>query len=211
MAEEDKAKENTEGSEEHAAEGHGAAGGKSKKKKMLMIAIPVILALAGGGGFFVMKKKSAPAEDAVASGDHPPLKSEKKSAEGEAKKEGHGGGKEEGKNAAKAPNLTTTSTGEVYMDLNEFIVNLNRGDKQTSFLKLKVTLQIPDSDTASKIQDKMPIITDAFQTYLRELRAEDLQGSAGIYQLREELSLRINRVLYPDKVIDILFSEIIVQ
>ena len=38
-----------------------------------------------------------------------------------------------------------------------------------------------------RIEAVMPRIVDNFQIYLRELRLEDLRGSAGIYRLREEL------------------------
>ena len=100
---------------------------------------------------------------------------------------------------------------QVFMDMAEFIVNLDRGDKQPSFLKMTVTLQLPSAEIATKVQAKIPLIRDAFQVYLRELRADELQGSAGIYRLREELLLRINKVMYPEVVIDILFKEILVQ
>ena len=36
----------------------------------------------------------------------------------------------------------------------------------------------------------MPRLQDLFQTYLREMRPEELRGSAGIYRLREELIAR---------------------
>ena len=38
----------------------------------------------------------------------------------------------------------------------------------------------------------MPRVMDAFQTYLRELRPSDLDGSAGLYRLKEELTRRVN-------------------
>lgn len=97
-----------------------------------------------------------------------------------------------------------------FFDLDEFLVNLN-SDSQPSFLKLRVTLQIAGSTGVEKIKEKMPLIRDGFQTYLRELKAEDLQGSAGLFRLREELLLRINKVTYPVRITDILFKDILVQ
>jgi flagellar FliL protein len=52
---------------------------------------------------------------------------------------------------------------------------------------------------------------DAVNTYLRELRASDLSGSAGIQRLREELLIRANKSLAPVKINDVLFKEIVVQ
>lgn len=99
----------------------------------------------------------------------------------------------------------------IYYDLDEFIVNLNVGSKRPSFLKMTVSLELPGEATIPAIEAKLPRIRDSFQVYLRELRLDDLQGSAGIYRLREELLLRINKIVYPAKVNDILFKQILVQ
>jgi flagellar FliL protein len=52
---------------------------------------------------------------------------------------------------------------------------------------------------------------DAFQTYLRELRASDLEGSAGLYRLKEELTRRVNAAIAPHRIVAVLFKEIVVQ
>jgi len=128
-----------------------------------------------------------------------------------------GGHKESGEQSA-----TPTAAGQVpgpdqkpeqvvYYDLEEFIVNLNVGSKKSSFLKMTVSLELPGESQIPFIESKLPRIRDSFQIYLRELRSEDLQGSAGIYRLREELLLRINKIVYPSHVNDILFKEILVQ
>lgn len=114
--------------------------------------------------------------------------------------------KEGGENAAG-----NAKPSEVYLELEEFLVNLNSAGKQPSFLKMRVVLEVTDSLTLPEIQKKMPRIRDSFQVYLRDLRSEDLQGAAGIYRLREELLLRLNKTLYPLKINDILFKEILVQ
>ncbi len=113
------------------------------------------------------------------------------------------------KKADEESALTKPQT--IYLDMEEFMVNLNNPGKQVSFLKMQVTLELPNLSAQNAVKDKMPRIRDSFQVYLRELRGSDLQGSAGIHRLREELLLRINKILEPDKVNDILFKEIIVQ
>jgi flagellar FliL protein len=61
------------------------------------------------------------------------------------------------------------------------------------------------------IQPKLAKVIDAFQVYLRELRRSDLEGSAGIYRLREELRRRVNVAIFPASVESVLFREILVQ
>ena len=46
----------------------------------------------------------------------------------------------------------------------------------------------------------MPRLQDLFQTYLREMRPEELRGSAGTYRLREELIARANVAVAPARV-----------
>lgn len=99
----------------------------------------------------------------------------------------------------------------IYLDLDEFLVNLNNPGRQVTFLKMKITLELPNAKTQAVINNKMPRIRDAFQVYLRELRSSDLRGSAGTARLREELMLRINKIIEPEKVTDVLFKDIIVQ
>jgi len=99
----------------------------------------------------------------------------------------------------------------VYYDLDDFIVNLSKNGEQPSFLKMSVTLEIDSADNVIKIQNKLPVIRDTFQTYLRELRPEDLQGSEGVYRLKQELLMRLNKITYPTNVSDILFRDLLIQ
>jgi flagellar FliL protein len=57
----------------------------------------------------------------------------------------------------------------------------------------------------------MPRLLDTFQTYLRELRPTDLDGSAGLYRLKEELTRRVNASIAPNRINAVLFKEIVVQ
>ncbi|MCE2992856.1 MAG: flagellar basal body-associated FliL family protein [Alphaproteobacteria bacterium] len=106
---------------------------------------------------------------------------------------------------AEAKNLSA------FNDLDEMIVNLNTEGKTVSFMKLKITLELEGKDNIDTVNKMMPRIKDVFQVYLRELRPIDVQGSVGLYRLREELLLRVNKVIFPAKVKDILFREVLVQ
>ena len=78
-------------------------------------------------------------------------------------------------------------------------------------MKLTIALEVADEEVMTEIQPRLAKVVDAFQVYLRELRKSDLQGSAGIYRLKEELRRRINVAIYPQQVDSILFREILVQ
>ncbi len=74
-----------------------------------------------------------------------------------------------------------------------------------------MVLELPDATLQPQIQTTMPRVMDAFQTYLRELRPTDLDGSAGLYRLKEELTRRVNAAIAPSRINAVLFKEIVVQ
>jgi flagellar FliL protein len=100
----------------------------------------------------------------------------------------------------------------IFVDLPDVLVNLsNAGSDRTQYLKVKIVLELPDPTVVAQIQPLMPRVMDAFQTYLRELRATDLDGSAGLYRLKEELTRRVNAAVAPNRITAVLFKEIVVQ
>ncbi len=98
-----------------------------------------------------------------------------------------------------------------FYDLPEMTVNLNSEAGSEQFLKLSVSLEVADAAMVEAIEPRVARVIDAFQVYLRELRQSDLEGSAGIYRLKEELRRRVNLALYPVQVDRILFKQILVQ
>ncbi|WP_205514199.1 flagellar basal body-associated FliL family protein [Stappia sp. BW2] len=98
----------------------------------------------------------------------------------------------------------------VFYDLPEMTVNLAT-EGRTTYLKVRIALEVENRAMIDQIQPYLPRILDAFQIYLRELRPADLEGSAGLFRLKEELLRRINLSVYPAKVEGVLFKEILVQ
>lgn len=98
-----------------------------------------------------------------------------------------------------------------YYDLPEMVVNLSASEQRAHYLKVKIALELEDQNVQQALEPVMPRILDMFQLYLRELRASDLDGSAGIFRLKEELLRRINLELHPNRIRRVLFKEIIVQ
>jgi flagellar FliL protein len=99
----------------------------------------------------------------------------------------------------------------VYFELPEMTVNLSASSERPQYLRVKVTLEMADAKVQDAVKTAMPRVIDAFQVHLRELRAVDLEGSAGLYRLREELMRRINVAIAPSKIRAVLFKEVVVQ
>jgi len=100
----------------------------------------------------------------------------------------------------------------VFVDVPDILVNLaGLPGERVQYLKIKVVLEVKDEPLVEKIKPAMPRLMDIFQTYLRELRATDLSGSAGLFRLKEELTKRVNAVISPGQVNAVLFKEVVVQ
>lgn len=158
-------------------------GSKGGKKKLILLLIPLVLIISGVAGAYFTGLL-----DPLIGGD-------------EMAQDGEGA--EEGEEVPQGP--------VAFLDLPEILVNLNTTGRKSSFLKIRVSLEIPnqlDVPAVTQVQDR---VVDAFQVYLRELRVEDLKGSAGMYRLREELLARVNAAVAPIKVNDVLFKEMLVQ
>jgi flagellar FliL protein len=115
--------------------------------------------------------------------------------------------------AAAAPDASLAKS-VIFLDMPDVLVNLSSSagaSERTQYLKVKVTLELPSETMSAQIQPLMPRLMDAFQTYLRELRPSDLDGSAGLYRLKEELTRRVNAAIAPSRINAVLFKEIVVQ
>ncbi len=179
----DKSEENPE-----PAEGEQEGGGKKSKKKLLLIAAAVggVLLLGGGtaaGLYFA----------GIIGGKHA----------------------ESGQDAHEAANAEDASkakeTKSTFFQLGDILVNLSGEGKRPNYLKLKIAIELAEEKDVAVMESIKPRIIDNFQVYLRELRVDDLRGSAGLYRLREELLLRVTEAAQPVRVRDVLFQEMLVQ
>jgi flagellar FliL protein len=202
-----------------AAEGaEGEDAPKKKKLPLLFIIIPAALVVLGGGAgaaFFLLQPKPAPveAEDGEAGAEKKDdgHGDEKKKKGGDEKKkdDGHGGGDAEG--AAATGVIAEGPDGVTFYTLPPMLVNIQSADGRPTFLKLRLTLEMSDSEAAYKLQSEYPRLNDMFQGFLRELRPEDLSGSAGTHQLRAEILRRVNLVAAPARADAVLIEEMLIQ
>ncbi|WP_297109582.1 flagellar basal body-associated FliL family protein [uncultured Devosia sp.] len=164
-----------------AEAGTEAPAKKGIPKLFIIIGAGVVVLLLAAGGLFFFVSSSGGEADA------------------------HGGG-EHGESAAAEAHDT------FIFNLPPMMVNLNsEGQDNPSFMKLTIALEVADEHVMTEIQPRLTKVIDAFQVYMRELRKSDLEGSAGIYRLKEELLRRVNLAIYPAHVESVLFKEILVQ
>jgi flagellar FliL protein len=113
--------------------------------------------------------------------------------------------------AVDAPPQPIVPPTVAFYDMPDIVVNIQSADGTPAYLKLAVALELTGADEKAGIQPLMPRVVDQFQGYLRELRVDDLKGSAGVMRLKEELLRRINVATMPFKIKDVLLKEMIVQ
>ncbi|MFT6583224.1 MAG: flagellar FliL protein [Alphaproteobacteria bacterium] len=166
---------------EDDASGDGGGSGGGLKKIILFVVLPIVLLGGAGAGLYFSGML-----DSVL-GIH-------------AEEEGH----EEKKAEEEA------GPGH-YMNLDEILVTLSGKGRKQSFLKMRISLELENVEAEARITAVMPRIIDNFQVFLRELRVEELQGSQGMYRVKEELLSRVNAAARPVKVKDVLIGEILVQ
>ena len=154
----------------------------SRKTLMFVVAPAVLVLMLGLGAYFFLF--SGGEEEVVADAAH-----------GE-------GGHAEGEGAHP-----------VFFDVPDILVNVATGEEKPAFLKLSVSLELDGEGEEAKtaIEAVMPRVVDQLQVYLRELRVEDLTGSAAVFRLKEEMLRRISLAVEPVKVKDVLFREMIIQ
>lgn len=165
-----------------AAEGEEAAPRKGGKKKLILLALPVLLIGAGAGLWF-----SGILPGLLGMNPPPPAA------------------------AANAEPPPPPPRVPAYVQMPEITANLNAPGRRATFIKLRSQIEVLGADDAAALTAAMPRLVDLFTTYLREMRPEELRGSAGTHRLREELTARANIAAHPARVTDVLFQEILVQ
>lgn len=100
---------------------------------------------------------------------------------------------------------------EAYVDVPPLVVNLRSADGNAHMLKLHVMLVPMSAEKSEAITARLPLIIDAFQPFLRELRPEDLAGSMAVFRIKEELLIRANTVTGGGSVRDVLVQDLIQQ
>jgi flagellar FliL protein len=186
----------------------GEAPAKKKLPVMLIAGAAAGVLVLGGGGAGAYFMFLAPKPDpAAAAGEK---ETEKKDKKKDAKAGGKGG--KGGKEADKSAGVVTEGPdGVIFYTMPDLVANIQTSDGRATFLKLKLTFELEDEQAVDLLEPNAPRLRDMFTAFLRELRPEDLQGSAGSYNLRMEILRRVNLVIAPAKVKAVLIEEMLVN
>ncbi|MBL4601489.1 MAG: flagellar basal body-associated FliL family protein [Emcibacteraceae bacterium] len=160
---------------------------KFSGKKMIMIIVPVLLLLVGGGAAFMFMGGDEEVHEVELDEHGNPIVALDEEEEG-----------------AEVLEL-------LFYDIEPMLVNLTSTSGKSAYLKLSVTLEVDKQSAIEELDINLPRIVDNFQVYLRELRLEDINGSAGMFRLKEELLIRVNETIYPTRVNDVLFKEMLIN
>lgn len=113
--------------------------------------------------------------------------------------------------ASGEPQAEAEVPAEAFVDVPALIVNLRSSDGDTKLIKLHVLLVPTDAAKSEEIKAKLPLVIDRYQPFLRELRPEDLMGSAALFRIKEELLIRSNDAVGAGSVGDVLIQDLIQQ
>lgn len=99
----------------------------------------------------------------------------------------------------------------VFVDLPDLLVNLDLNGRRPRFLKLATALEVSGQQNADVVRRFVPRIIDNFHSYLRAIQVEELAGAEAVYRVKRDLLTRVNQVVRPIPVRDVLVKEMLVQ
>jgi len=166
--------------------------GEEKKKggklKWIIIGV-IVLGLLGGGGFFAYKYFLAPKkkqEDVNASSEQPSESKEEQAKDGQK----------------QGPT-------EIY-SLPSFIVNL-ADPLGRRYLKIGIDVELLNKKVVAELEKKMPEIKDAIILLLSSKTYSQISTVEGKLALKQEIVARLTQILGKGKVINVYFTEFVVQ
>jgi len=156
---------------------------KQKIKKILMIAVPLIAIIIAGILFYVLV-----------------LSAQKKGVDVQDPADSKA-------SSDKAEGHETNS----YVDIEPITIPLLSSGGKREFLKIDLILRVGSDLESTAIVAKMPIIKDSLIGFLRSLRSADFNSSSNAIYLKEEVSKRINKIVAPIVIKEVLFQEIVIN
>lgn len=176
-----------------------ATPGMSMKMVIIIIVVVSTLLLAGGGAFLMFK---------LMGGGHGG--EEAKSETGAAKEESRSEAEKKPAAAeAKSGAAKAASPGLIF-DVEPFIVNL-ADMAEVRYLKLTVKLELDSQEASAELTGRMPQVRDTILVLLTSKDSASIRSTQGKFQLRDEITQRINSILPKPSVRTVYFTEFVVQ
>jgi flagellar FliL protein len=161
--------------------------------KLLIIVSVIALLFGVGGAFVAVKFLGGASKGAENSEDH------KGDAEAKVESKSEAGGKH---GQAASPG--------VMFDLDPFIVNL-ADTPDVRYLKLTLKLDVDSEAVSTELSTRIPQIRDAVLVLLSSKDVNAVRTTQGKFQLRDEITQRINGLLKKPGVRSAYFTEFVVQ
>ena len=161
--------------------------------KLLIIVSVIALLFGVGGAFVAVKFLGGASNGAENSEDH------KGDAEAKVESKSEAGGKH---GQAASPGLM--------FDLDPFIVNL-ADTPDVRYLKLTLKLDVDSESVSTELSTRIPQIRDAVLVLLSSKEVNAVRTTQGKFQLRDEITQRINGLLKKPGVRSAYFTEFVVQ
>lgn len=98
-----------------------------------------------------------------------------------------------------------------YLDIDPITIGLTPSGPKREYLRIDLTLRVNSEQETVAILEKMPLIKDSLIIFLRSLRSTDFNSSSSTFYLKEEITKRINKIIAPLEVKEVLFQEITVN
>jgi flagellar protein FliL len=160
----------------------------------LLIIVSVVALMFGVGGAFVAVKFLGGSSKGAESSEE-----QKADAEGKAESKSEAGGKH---GQASLPGAM--------FDLDPFIVNL-ADTPEVRYLKLTLKLDVDSEAVAAELSARTPQIRDAVLVLLSSKDVNAVRTTQGKFQLRDEITQRVNGLLKKPGVRSAYFTEFVVQ
>ena len=99
----------------------------------------------------------------------------------------------------------------VFYSLPELAAHLRSSTGKALTAKLKLSIELSAVEDIKTVEALLPRINDTLLAHITELTPEEISGSDGLYNLKEELLFRINLLTDPVKVSNLNFKSFDIQ
>ena len=120
------------------------------------------------------------------------------------------GGAEASEEAGEPAMAEVDPTNYIMAEMQPFVVNLNEPEG-TRYLKLNLTVRLRSEEVTKRFGLLKPAVRDRFVTHLTSLALKDVRTSEKKAELREALVELANEVLPRGSVLEVYFTDFVVQ
>ncbi len=188
-------------------QGSGEAAPKKGKAKRIIILVALLLLIGGGGGgaYWFLTTNTDFSLASLFSGDD----SEEEAVEGETE------GQESTNNASSSESAGAAGTQVINTPTHLVTLpplTINLADTGTSrYLRLGLDIEVSSKDAIAAIESQSAKIRDAIIILLSSKSYQSISTSEGKFQLKNEIASRINQILGTPRVVQIYFTDFVVQ